>query len=480
MRKLTAFLLLLTFPGFAVAATNNVTASTVLKVDGAAGNDANGAGWDAASAGGTGVDQTTNSPIVVTGVTCTGSSSTTITATGSPWTNVVVGNAIQIASGTNFTAGWYTILTFTDANNLVLNISPCTGAAATAGSTRIGGPLLTVTKATGAVVAGNTVYVKASATYSISAGIAMAANGSSGHPISWIGYTSSLTDGGQPLVQVSSGSSLTLFNGNGKTFQQVKNFTFDCNAKTSTTGMGLTTNWTVQNIVVKGCTATSFNVSGGHSVISNSVASGQSACTASSGAITVSTTNVALFNNRATANACPGFWDSGGGENMYVGNISDNNTGASSHGFYKSGNTGAFWHGNVAYLNGGDQFKFDNAAALDNFYFSNNVAWGTSGTCFNSTTTNWAAAPAMAINNNAVGGGCTARADFPTGTNDQPLTVDPFVAGGSNNFAPNSTAGGGALLRAMGFPGVLNSGGSGYRDIGAVQSTPAVSAPISQ
>jgi hypothetical protein len=49
------------------------------------------------------------------------------------------------------------------------------------------------------------------------------------------------------------------------------------------------------------------------------------------------------------------------------------------------------------------------------------------------------------------------------------LSVDPFVAGGSNNFALNNTAGGGAAVRGLGFPGVLSVGGTGYVDMGALQ-----------
>ena len=58
------------------------------------------------------------------------------------------------------------------------------------------------------------------------------------------------------------------------------------------------------------------------------------------------------------------------------------------------------------------------------------------------------------------------------GEGDITLTADPFTAGASGDFSLNSTAGGGALLKAAGFnnsiPGVANA--AGKLDVGAVQS----------
>jgi hypothetical protein len=62
--------------------------------------------------------------------------------------------------------------------------------------------------------------------------------------------------------------------------------------------------------------------------------------------------------------------------------------------------------------------------------------------------------------------------NFPTGINnsDIALTANPFTAPGSANFALNSTSGGGALLKAAGFPGIT-SFGTGFASIGALQSS---------
>jgi hypothetical protein len=58
---------------------------------------------------------------------------------------------------------------------------------------------------------------------------------------------------------------------------------------------------------------------------------------------------------------------------------------------------------------------------------------------------------------------------------DVSLSVSPFVS--SSNFALNSTGGGGAALKAAGFPGV-SPAGTGYLDIGALQSQAAAGASI--
>ncbi len=57
---------------------------------------------------------------------------------------------------------------------------------------------------------------------------------------------------------------------------------------------------------------------------------------------------------------------------------------------------------------------------------------------------------------------------------DLALSASPFANAAAGNFALNTAAGGGALLRAAGFPGVFPGAlSTGYVDIGAVQSPSA-------
>jgi hypothetical protein len=49
------------------------------------------------------------------------------------------------------------------------------------------------------------------------------------------------------------------------------------------------------------------------------------------------------------------------------------------------------------------------------------------------------------------------------------LSASPYTSIGTD-FSLNATAGGGAACKGAGFPGVLQFGGTGHIDIGAVQS----------
>lgn len=70
------------------------------------------------------------------------SGSTTLTdnSSGNKFTKVMVGNLIHITAGTNFTPGWYEIISVTNGNNVVLDRTPNT-ANATTGTGKVGGAI---------------------------------------------------------------------------------------------------------------------------------------------------------------------------------------------------------------------------------------------------------------------------------------------------------------------------------------------------
>lgn len=73
--------------------------------------------------------------------------------------------------------------------------------------------------------------------------------------------------------------------------------------------------------------------------------------------------------------------------------------------------------------------------------------------------------------------GTDPRLNMPEGVGDVTLTEDPFTNAAAGDYSLNSAAGGGALLKGMGYPGVFPGGTTtGHLDIGAVQSVagPAV------
>ena len=68
-----------------------------------------------------------------------------------------------------------------------------------------------------------------------------------------------------------------------------------------------------------------------------------------------------------------------------------------------------------------------------------------------------------------------ARNNLAAGIGDITLTASPWVNTATPNFALNATAGGGVLLKGVGFPGGV-AFGTGYVDVGAIQSQAAAAA----
>lgn len=123
--------------------------------------------------GGTGTYNISASQTVASGTILLGV--TKLTGTGSLFTAAMVGNAIQITAGTAFALGFYFIVSYTDANNVVLDRTPQSGATAgSVGTGRVGGALggstynMTIFNNSNAfglkIVAGNTVYIRGSGT----------------------------------------------------------------------------------------------------------------------------------------------------------------------------------------------------------------------------------------------------------------------------------------------------------------------------
>jgi hypothetical protein len=479
MKQLAVLFLALSLGAF--AATNNVTASSRWKVW-TTGSNNNGGCFDNSSAGGTGVDysaQVGAQYTVTTGLTTAGAGSSTITQTGGTWLNDVLGNCIHITAGTNFVQGFYVVVGFTDSNNIILNVSPSPAGAGSVGTGKIGGAIADIATAETGVVAGNRVDIKATANYNVSSNITFSTNGASGSPITWEGYTTTPGDGGHAVIlnNVPTGS-LNMFTG-GANFQRFRHLTLDCNAGATCRAFNNTgNNLIVEDIWAKGYTVAGFTPSGNQNIYRNNLASGGTSCTAG---FWLTGAGNYLEANRATGNACPGFFDnvsSGTSIDVFVRNIADNNTGASSDGFQKGGTVGTLMVGNVAYTNGRDGFRFSAGGGLDMISVHNNISYANAGIQLNSVSTDWSAyAGKTDFDYNAVGlsgGGCAVaancRTNVPAGAHDVTLSGDPFNGGGTNDFTLNGTAGAGASCKTAAFPGALQSGGTGSMDIGALQS----------
>lgn len=102
------------------------------------GNELNGGGFDSyvSGAGTNYADQ--DSPQLSLTDLATASASASVTSATGGFTSAMVGNVIRIASGTNFTADYYVIVTYTSSTAVTLDRT-CSTAAASGGVCRVGG-----------------------------------------------------------------------------------------------------------------------------------------------------------------------------------------------------------------------------------------------------------------------------------------------------------------------------------------------------
>lgn len=135
-----------------------INATTVWRVR-VGGDDNNGGAFDADIVGaGTDYSDQDTAQLTLTDLTTSGASAVVNSATGG-FTAAMIGNAIRIASGTNFTAGTYFIVAVGSGNSATLD-SNCSTASGSGGVGRVGGahasPLRSVAAGS---VAGNTVMI---------------------------------------------------------------------------------------------------------------------------------------------------------------------------------------------------------------------------------------------------------------------------------------------------------------------------------
>jgi len=142
-------------------------ATTVWEVR-STGNALNGGGYDTAAAT-TDYSNQDTAQLSLSDLTNSGIGVVDVTSTMGGFTAAMVGNYLQIASGTNDTPGFYRIVSYASTNAVALDRAPDNGAGAmTSGVCKIGGALATLVdshlEGTNWMIAGNTIYVKGSIT----------------------------------------------------------------------------------------------------------------------------------------------------------------------------------------------------------------------------------------------------------------------------------------------------------------------------
>lgn len=403
---------------------------------------------------------------------------TTATSVACPFSAASVGNIIQITAG-GCSAGFYQVVSVT-----VVTATLDSSAGTASGCTfALGGGLQTIQTAitnTGPAIAGNTVWIKAG-TYTITTKIVNPIN-TSNNPFSVIGYQVTHGDntGTRPLITTATNSTHIFDFGAANSLMYVfQNLSLSNTAGTPFDGFHATTG-EIYGLWVNNCLLTGFrNGIDGDFVVDFSFPGlrvTQTEITATTTAAIINSDGVYAQGNYIHDNTGSGFIGTTGraGLGMFLQNV-----------FYKNANgivdattgttstQGRFYifQSNVFSDQTTDGINLSNGGnpawpiGIENNIFYNNGVYGFSLVVPPN--------PQYSINNqnNAYGANGTApRLGLNAGTNDVTLSADPFVARGAGNFALNSTAGGGTALKATGYPGIIPSAGTGYLDIGALQS----------
>ena len=450
------------------------------------GSDTNGGGFRA-GASGTDYSQQNAAQIAVTDSVANGTA--TLTSATAAFAAAHVGNLIYLAGGSgSLTAVRREVISVTNATTIVLDAIVATGTGITL---NLGGALLTLgelASSTRGMVAGNRAYVK-SGTYAISASVTFAQ--SVGNPTNAtlpteiVGYKTTRGDitlgvnaSSRPLVTVngSSFNALTFSNGG----WEIRNLVVA--AGTAAPSIAIYTGGNYVNIA--NCAVTAYAQYG---IYANQSYTGVHGCEVTGG-LTGATVGVYTGQSSSEVIGCDihdgvGNGVQAAGSGTVSHNVIANMTGATSDGIqvqvagqvflntiYNVGRHGcsvvSAYHGSLsikgnifAKCGGYGMANLAGAGVAARREWDGNAFYSnTSGdrNNFDDTTVNPVNAVAPYTN----------VLDVLSGT----LTVNPFTNAAGGDFTLNSTANGGALLRATGaFNAWPNLTQVGYRDFGAIQ-----------
>ncbi len=417
----------------------------------------------------------------------TAGTSTTITITGYTVATTDKCNGLQVTAGTNFTAGFYSIVSVNvGANTWTLdrNVSSGVGAAMVA---KMGGALATDTKlitsatTSGANSVGQVAWMKAG-TYTKTAETVFTGTVQN---LSIKGYTSTRGDaapGTAPVLITTSTNSTRLYTMGAITSifgVQFYNITFSNTAGTRAVGFLASVGGVGNRLAFIECVLDGFSTSvlgdfNGDYYFNQLIFINSKVMNCTGSGITNAGPTF-LIGSRFTGNGAAGATNNAlnSGAYWWVDNcVFDNNTARglslplqASVSFVKNS---SFYNNTLSglYVVGSVQ---RNSLTVMNCIFEGNTRYG-----IEQAESNGVGDMGIVLSynnayyNNTLGE--TIGMPLSQGSSDVTMTGSPFVAPGSNDFALNSTAGAGAAVKAVGFPGITGYMGTGYADIGALQS----------
>lgn len=439
-----------------------ISSTCVLEVR-TSGSDSNGGGYNpSGSSPGTDWSQQNAAQVTIDGTTISATVHTTttqITLTGYTVATTDNRNLVQITGGTA-TAGVYEITAVDTANNR-WTLDRAAGTAAQTVIGAMGGALASPGKAAGLKVAGNTIWIGAG-TYTIGTGTANTAgkkvdDSTRGY---WIGYDATRGDGtGTRPILRAGGASITLLQP-AVAGSTAENIAFD-NPSAFAGVTGCRTGAT--DILIRGCSASGLSVGfdGGTTgarfewCYTTGCATGinpNSSAIVADCVVIGGTTGIQFSAGPVTLNRCVVSGPSGKGIQQLGGSLLVRDC--------------------IVRGCGSDGISLASFASAYNC-----LSYGNTGVGFIATTT--PATRAVQLYNCAAGANSAATSGLTGGVISGliALTASPFTNAAGLDFTLNNTAGGGALLRAAGWPATLPGlTGTSYPDIGAYQHADPVAA----
>jgi len=429
------------------------------------GSPSNAGGFNPANVNaGTDYSQQVAAQVIRTDLVIGGANS--LTSAALPFSATEVGNLIHILSGTNFTPGFYELVSISG-STVTLDRSPGT-LAATGGTGRVGGALSTPNDTP--AIQGGIVWIQAGAGYTTGVQWILNDGVGDGNFVAHIGYGTTRGDNLRATVTSLGALSPMLTQANQII---VRNLVID-GATLASRGINLGNDCYVENVHVTRCTLSGMLAQNEGTRIRRCLFTFNGASAAAGSGLNVGTGCIAT---ECEAHDNKQGFASSNGTGEFVRCLAHGNTGS---GFYQEGDDGMHLRNCTTDANGVDGLQLADTSAImtlevANCLFSNNPTAG-----IKSDTTNYSGAQfaqtASFFQNNAFFGNGSNYSGVPAGASDIILTASPYTNAASGDYSLNSTTGGGAALLGAGVPGGLGLLGTGalastsYVDIGAVQT----------